>query len=76
MSESNAELTVPFTLAFVRSVKGAPLECFWSAVGEMEKLERERDALKAALVAHFDEFREFNIKGTLYNQVQAALKLS
>ncbi len=39
----------PETLLFDQTVRGTPLEKYWSAIGKCEKLERERDEAIAAL---------------------------
>lgn len=41
LSESEPVITTPETHEFVRTVKGTPLEKFWSAVGRMERMEQE-----------------------------------
>lgn len=37
---------VPRTIAFAQSVKGTPLDRYWSAIGHAEQLERELSAYK------------------------------
>ncbi len=59
---------VPETIAFNRAVKGTPLERYWSAIGHAEKLERERDALRAEKAEMLAAIKEAREALTAYNQ--------
>lgn len=47
LKTENPETDVPETIAFNRTVKGTPLEKYWSAIGHAEKLERQLNTARA-----------------------------